>query len=159
ERRLHQVVVLGLVRLPVRPRIVGLEAGIEVERAVRPATERHCARPQLLRARLGATRGGSPGIFGYTGGHGASVLPFASPRSYISSSGSIDCGCPGIASHGSPSASTRAGTVAIVRASASIFSSSSHVNGVDTWAPTRARTHHAPNTVLCGEFWLKSTKM
>ena len=24
---------------------------------------------------------------------------------------------------------------------------------------TRARTHHAPNTVLCGAFWLKSMKM
>src|ERR1043165_2355259 len=29
------------------------------------------------RARLGATRGGSLGIFGYTGGHGASIRPFA----------------------------------------------------------------------------------
>ena len=25
--------------------------------------------------------------------------------------------------------------------------------------PDAARTHHAPNTVLCGAFWLKSTKM
>ena len=32
-------------------------------------------------ARLGATRGGSPGIFGYTGGHGASVRPAARSRS------------------------------------------------------------------------------
>ena len=32
-------------------------------------------------ARLGATRGGSPGIFGYTGGHGASVMPLAMSRS------------------------------------------------------------------------------
>ena len=34
--------------------------------------------------------------------------------------------------------------------------SSSQRNGVDTWAPTRDRTHQAPNTVLCGAFWLKS---
>ena len=32
-------------------------------------------------ARLGATRGGSPGIFGYTGGQGASVIPLAMSRS------------------------------------------------------------------------------
>ena len=32
-------------------------------------------------ARLGATRGGSPGIFGYTGGQGASVMPLAMSRS------------------------------------------------------------------------------
>ena len=37
-----------------------------------------------------------------------------------------------------------------------IAGSSSQRNGVDTWAPGRARTHHAPNTVLCGAFWLKS---
>ena len=37
-------------------------------------------------------------------------------------------------------------------------SSSSHENGVDTCAPGRARTDHAPNTVLCGAFWLKSMK-
>ena len=28
--------------------------------------------------------------------------------------------------------------------------------GVETCAPGRARTDHAPNTVLCGAFWLKS---
>ena len=33
---------------------------------------------------------------------------------------------------------------------------SSQMSGVDTCAPTRARTDHAPNTVLCGAFWLKS---
>ena len=46
--------------------------------------------------------------------------------------------------------------MAIVRSSGWIAGSSSQRNGVDTWAPTRARTHHAPNTVLCGAFWLKS---
>ena len=40
---------------------------------------------------------------------------------------------------------------------AAIESSSSHSNGVDTWPPTLGRTDHAPNTVLCGAFWLKST--
>lgn len=32
-------------------------------------------------ARLGATRGGSFGCFGYTGGHGASIMPLAMSRS------------------------------------------------------------------------------
>ena len=43
-----------------------------------------------FRARLLETRGGSPGIFGYTGGHGASSSPDAMSRSYISSSGVSD---------------------------------------------------------------------
>ncbi len=64
-----------------------------------------------------------------------------------------------MSAHGSPRASTRAGTVAMVHASGSMSSSSSHSNGVDTCAPARARTDHAPNTVLCGAFWLKSTKI
>ena len=34
-----------------------------------------------FRARLGATRDGSPGIFGYCGGHGASTCPAAISRS------------------------------------------------------------------------------
>ena len=33
-------------------------------------------------------------------------------------------------------------------------SSSSQEIGADTCAPGRARTDHAPNTVLCGAFWL-----
>jgi len=41
-------------------------------------------------ALLGATRGGSFGIFGYTGGHGASINPSAISRSDISNNGSID---------------------------------------------------------------------
>ena len=56
-------------------------------------------------------------------------------------------------------AASRSGTVASVSSSGWIVGSSSQRNGVDTWAPTRARTHHAPNTVLCGAFWLKSMKM
>jgi type IV secretion system protein VirD4 len=43
-----------------------------------------------LRARLGATRGGSPGIFGYTGGHGASASPATASARDIASSGSSD---------------------------------------------------------------------
>jgi len=43
-----------------------------------------------LRARLGATRGGSPGIFGYTGGHGASRSPASLSRRDMSRSGSSD---------------------------------------------------------------------
>ena len=45
----------------------------------------------------------------------------------------------------------------MVSSSGSIASSSSQRNGVDTWAPGRARTDQAPKIVLCGAFWLKST--
>ena len=38
-------------------------------------------------------------------------------------------------------------------------STSSHRMGHDTGAMLRARTDHGANTVLCGAFWLKSTKM
>src|SRR5208282_3993614 len=58
-------------------------------------------------ARLGATRGGSSGCFGYTGGHGASSSPLARSRAFISSSGSIDCGSSLMPSHGSPALSSR----------------------------------------------------
>ena len=46
-------------------------------------------------ARLGATRGGSSGILGYCGGHGASCSPASLSRSAMASSGSIDCGGDG----------------------------------------------------------------
>ena len=45
----------------------------------------------------------------------------------------------------------------MVSSSGTTVASSSQVIGVDTCAPTRGRTHHAPNTVLWGAFWLKST--
>ena len=105
-------------------------------------------------ARLGATRGGSPGIFGYTGGQAASASPAAVSRACIARRGSSDCGASDIAAHGSPAARTRSGTVAIVSASGSTLSSSSQPNGVDTCAPGRARTDQAPKIVLCGAFWL-----
>src|SRR5215475_8609205 len=34
---------------------------------------------------------------------------------------------------------------------------SAQATGAETCAPGRARTDHAPKTVLCGAFWLKST--
>ena len=46
--------------------------------------------------------------------------------------------------------SRRCGTVSTVRSSGWIAGSSSQAKGVETWAPGRARTHQAPNTVLCG---------
>ena len=46
----------------------------------------------------------------------------------------------------------------MVSSSGTTVATSSQVNGVDTCAPTRARTDQAPNTVLWGAFWLKSTK-
>src|SRR3546814_8184437 len=63
-----------------------------------------------------------------------------------------------LAVQGAAPAATRAGTVAMVSSSGTTSSSSSQVMGVDTCAPTLGRTLHAPNTVLCGAFWLKSTK-
>src|SRR5438477_11620644 len=106
----------------------------------------------VFRARLGATRGGSPGIFGYTGGHAASGSPAAVSRACIASKGSIDCGA--ISAHGSPLKVSRSGTVAMVSTSGWIASSSAHWKGVDTCAPGRARTDHAPKIVLVGAFWL-----
>ena len=65
-------------------------------------------------ARLGATRGGSPGCFAYTGGHGASSSPSAWSFALIASSGSSDCGSSAMPSHGSPVVSSRAAIAAIV---------------------------------------------
>ena len=107
---------------------------------------------RIFLARLGATRGGSPGIFGYTGGHAVSGGPAAVSRSCIATKGSSDCGDS--SAHGSPATGTRLGTVTMVSASGSIASSSSQFNGVDTCAPGRARTDQAPKIVLCGAFWL-----
>ena len=78
-------------------------------------------------------------------------------RRCISISGSSDCGRSGIDSQASPFSATREGTVARVSACGSMSSSSSHANGIETWAPGRGRTVHAPITVLWGAFWLKST--
>ena len=109
-------------------------------------------------ARLGATRGGSPGIFGYTGGHGASSRPAARSRSCRSSSGSSDWRSsprsrPRVALGGDPGGHGGEGE----RRGGRCASSSSQRNGVDTWPCGLARTHHAPKTVLWGAFWLKST--
>src|SRR5215469_390421 len=59
-------------------------------------------------------------------------------------------------SQGSPTESSRAGRDAIVNWSGWMSSISAQASGVDTCAPGRARTDQAPNTVLCGAFWLKS---
>ncbi len=73
ERCLHALVVDVVVREPVRLRVVGFEADVEVERGVGPTLEGHLvaffvdffvAFLVVFLARLGATRGGSPGIFG-----------------------------------------------------------------------------------------------
>src|SRR5208283_6127381 len=101
-------------------------------------------------ALLGATRGGSSGIFGYCGGHGASCSPAALSRSASASSGSSDWGFAAMSAHGSPRRRTRSGTVRMVSSSGATASTSSHVSGVDTWPPVRGRANHAPNTVLCG---------
>ena len=68
-------------------------------------------------------------------------------------------GVAGIAAHGSPRSAHPGGH----RGDGQLVghdrvSSSSHPNGVDTCAPGRARTDHAPKMVLWGAFWLKSTK-
>src|SRR5262245_19683514 len=106
--------------------------------------------PQALRARLGATRGGSFGCLGYTGGHGASSSPAAMSRSYSSRRGSSDWGTSLIVAQGS----SRLGAVAIVSSSGSTSGNSSQLSGVDTCAPGRGRADQAPKTVLCGAFWL-----
>ena len=85
--------------------------------------------------------------------------PLARSRSCIARKGSSDWGSSFIASHGSPLSSMRAGRDSTVSSSGWIASMSSQPSGVETCAPGRARTHQAPNTVLCGAFWLKSTKI
>src|SRR5206468_7341723 len=77
------------------------------------ARRRQSPRASFL-ARLGATRGGSFGCLGYTGGHGASISPLARSRSYIASSGSIDCARSYIPAQGSPSRATRPATTGMV---------------------------------------------
>jgi hypothetical protein len=72
----------------------------------------------------------------------------------MASSGSSDCGASFICCHGSPGPASRSDMVATVNWSGWISSSSAQASGVDTCAPGRARTDQAPNTVLCGAFWL-----
>ena len=109
-----------------------------------------------LRARPGATRSGSSGILGYTGGQGASERPLARSRAYMSSRGCSDCGLGFMSAQGSPLAASNDGTLAMVSALGSTSSMSAQRIGVETWPPTRERTDHAPKTVLWGAFWLKS---
>ena len=73
-------------------------------------------------------------------------------------SGSIDWGAAPMSAHGSPRSATNSGTERMVSSSGTTVSTSSHVSGVDTCPPTRGRANQAPKTVLCGAFWLKSTK-
>ncbi len=88
----------------------------------------------------------------------AEAAPAARSRSCSSSSPSSDWGSSSMPAHGSPRSAMRAGTVASVRSSGWTSARSSQRSGQDTVACGRARTHHAPKTVLCGAFWLKSTK-
>ena len=68
----------------------------------RHATSGRTGQSLCFFARLGATRGGSSGCFGYTGGHGASCSPAARSRSCSARSGSSDWGSA--SAHGSPTA-------------------------------------------------------
>lgn len=70
------------------------------------------------------------GIFGYTGGHGASISPAAMSRSCKVSTGSRDCRSADMPVQGSPCSATRDGTVAMVSSRGLIDGSSSQPNGV-----------------------------
>ena len=110
-------------------------------------------------ARLGATRGGSSGILGYCGRPGRVVQPGRLvPLPPAPAAARATGGGSAMSAHGSPRRRTRSGTVRMVSSSGATVSTSSHVSGVDTWPPGRGRANQAPNTVLCGAFWLKSTK-
>ena len=63
-----------------------------------------------------------------------------------------------MSAQGSPRRRTSSGTVEMVSSSGTTDSTSSHDSGVETWPPVRGRANQAPKTVLCGAFWLKSTK-
>ena len=61
---------------------------------------------------------------------------------------------PSIAPTGRRRAPAAPARCATVSSSGTISSSSSQATGVETCAPVRARTDHAPKTVLWGAFWL-----
>src|ERR1019366_1756561 len=135
---------------------LGTVALEQVGDALQRGARVHAAHPFL--ALLGATRGGSSGCLGYSGGQGASWRPFSRSRAAMSSKGWRDCGSSTMALQGSPRRATRSGTVRMVSSSGTTESTSSQPRGVETWAPTRGRTNQAPKTVLWGAVWLKSTK-
>ena len=76
-------------------------------------------------ALLGATRGGSSGCLGYSGGQGASCSPWPGPAAAMSKKGSSDWGSSAIPAQGSPRLRTRSGTVRMVSSSGSTVSTSS----------------------------------
>jgi len=84
------------------------------------------------------------------------MSPASMSRRLISNSGSSDWGV--MSAQASPTFSTNGGTVSMLNMSGWTEPSSSQPKGMDTWAPGRARTDQAPNTVLWGAFWLKSMK-
>ena len=63
-----------------------------------------------------------------------------------------------MSAQGSPRRRTSSGTLRIVSSSGATVSTSAQDSGVDTCPPMRGRANQAPNTVLWGAFWLKSTK-
>ena len=83
-------------------------------------------------------------------------MPSARSAREALDSGVIDCGASSIILPRIAGARAGVGHGGIVNSSGSIVVSSSQPNGVDTWAPDPGRTPHAPNTFLCGAFWLKS---
>src|SRR5688572_13962635 len=104
--------------------------------------------------RDGCTRAGSPGIFLYCGGHGASPCPSCSCFAESASSCSSEPGCRSISAWRSPLALNHAGMVLIVKSAGSHLSISSHVSGVETRASGRGRTENAEHTVRSFAFWL-----
>jgi hypothetical protein len=90
--------------------------------------------------RLGWTRGGSPGIFGWSGGYGRSPEPLFSSRADHSSSGVMSCATSSIDACGSPISANRFGMVRRSKSSGSTSVSSSQVTGVETVARAFARS-------------------
>ena len=114
---------------------------------------------QAFLARLGAHPGRLVGLLGILGRPrgvvepGGPVASPPAPTAARATAAARRCR-PGV-----PPSASRSGTVRIVSASGSTVATSSHDRGVETWPPTRGRANQAPKTVLCGAFWLKSTKI
>src|SRR5690625_2517538 len=83
----------------------------------------------------GCTRGGSPGIFGYSGGKGSSPRPVSRSSCHHDIAVASVPTWSSIAAQASPEASRICGTVCTVRSWGSTSSSSSQRTGMDTGAP------------------------
>src|SRR5690625_183970 len=107
----------------------------------------------------GCTRGGSPGIFGYSGGKGSSPRPASRSSCHQVIAVARVPTSASIGAHASPVFARISGTDVTVKACGSTSSNSSHRTGMDTGAPGNGRAEYAEAMVRSRFAWLKSTKI